>query len=109
MHCSDVVGQWKAERQWRDLSSRKEQGVVEFAKMMEHQIQVNPTTMQRTCAMRQATVSPSLWRVLVSCATSRGSRSIAQRLAALSHAAVHILQGAALLKAALRRSHDSAR
>ena len=34
MHCSDVVGQWKAERQWRDLSSRKEQGVVEFAKMM---------------------------------------------------------------------------
>ena len=83
MHCSDVVGQWKAERQWRDSSSRKEQGVVEFAKMMEHQIQVNPTSNMvpwrhanhAPCAVQQATVSPSSWRVLVGCAASPGQQN----------------------------------
>ena len=82
MHCSDVVGQWKAERQWRDSSSRKEQGVVEFAKMMEHQIQVNPTSNMapcKTCTMRHTTSDGVAEFVARSAVRRReGSRSIAQ-------------------------------
>jgi hypothetical protein len=84
MHCSDVVGQWKAERQWRDSSSRKEQGVVEFAKMMEHQIQVNPTSNTAPCAMQnmRRTTSDGVAEFVASpgqlCDVARAADSIAQ-------------------------------
>ena len=87
MHCSDVVGQWKAERQWRDSSSRKEQGVIEFAKMMEHQIQVNPTSNMVPCAIQNMKYAPynkrrcrrvrgESWLAVRRCEAADRSRSI---------------------------------